>query len=96
MTSVLIVLSAADSWTLKEGSKHPTGYWAEELVEPHRIFSAAGWGITIAPEIWAHLQTFNCPPFAVFVGPLAVEAPEVRRSPGLIEDSVAIGAGLMI
>jgi len=48
MTSVLIVLSAADSWTLKDGSKHPTGYWAEELVEPHRIFSAAGWGITIA------------------------------------------------
>jgi len=48
MTSVLIVLSAADVWTLKDGSKHPTGYWAEELVEPHRIFSAAGWGITIA------------------------------------------------
>ncbi|MCW2855533.1 MAG: hypothetical protein JWR52_1148 [Marmoricola sp.] len=48
MTSVLIVVSAADSWTLKDGSKHPTGYWAEELVQPLQIFSAAGWAITVA------------------------------------------------
>jgi len=48
MTSVLIVISAATHWTLRDGSKHPTGFWAEELVEPHRIFSAAGWDITVA------------------------------------------------
>jgi hypothetical protein len=48
MTSVLIVVSAADRWTLKDGSGHPTGYWAEELAEPHKIFAAAGWDITIA------------------------------------------------
>jgi putative intracellular protease/amidase len=48
MTSVLIVVSAANRWTLKDGSSHPSGYWAEELAEPHRIFAAAGWDITIA------------------------------------------------
>ena len=48
MTSVLIVVSAADGWTLNDGSSHPTGYWAEELAEPHRIFAAAGWDITLA------------------------------------------------
>ncbi|BBX63631.1 hypothetical protein MSAS_28050 [Mycobacterium saskatchewanense] len=48
MTSVLIVVSAADHWTLNDGSRHPTGYWAEELVEPHKIFASAGWDITIA------------------------------------------------
>jgi len=48
MTSVLFVVSAADHWTLNDGSLHPTGYWAEELVEPHRLFSEAGWSITIA------------------------------------------------
>lgn len=48
MTSVLIVVSAADHWTLVDGTKHPTGVWAEELAEPHRIFAAAGWDITIA------------------------------------------------
>jgi putative intracellular protease/amidase len=48
MTSVLIVVSAADRWTLSDGTSHPSGYWAEELAEPHRIFAAAGWDITIA------------------------------------------------
>src|SRR4051812_8775174 len=48
LTSVLMVLSAADHWTLADGTLHPTGFWAEEFVEPHRIFSAAGWDITIA------------------------------------------------
>lgn len=48
MTSVLIVMSAATHWTLADGTKHPTGFWAEEFVEPHRIFSAAGWDITVA------------------------------------------------
>jgi putative intracellular protease/amidase len=48
MTSVLIAVSAADRWTLNDGSGHPSGYWAEELVEPHKIFASAGWDVTIA------------------------------------------------
>jgi len=48
MTSVLFVVSAADHWTLNDGSLHPTGYWAEELAEPHRLFTEAGWAITVA------------------------------------------------
>ena len=48
MTSVLFVVSAADHWTLNDGTQHPTGYWAEELAEPHRLFTEAGWSITIA------------------------------------------------
>ena len=48
MTSVLFVVSAADHWTLDDGTQHPTGYWAEELAEPHRLFRDAGWQITIA------------------------------------------------
>lgn len=48
MTRVLFVISAADGWTLADGTVHPTGYWAEEVAEPHRVFSEAGWQITIA------------------------------------------------
>lgn len=48
MTNVLFVVSAADHWTLKDGSEHPTGFWAEELAEPHRIFTEAGFDVTIA------------------------------------------------
>ncbi|TCN54978.1 hypothetical protein EV641_104243 [Rhodococcus sp. SMB37] len=35
MTDVLFVVSAADHWTLQDGTRHPTGFWAEELVEPY-------------------------------------------------------------
>ena len=47
MTKVLFVISAADRWTLNDGTVHPSGYWAEEVAVPHRIFSEAGWDITV-------------------------------------------------
>ncbi|MFJ3089146.1 type 1 glutamine amidotransferase domain-containing protein [Streptomyces sp. NPDC086838] len=51
MTRVLFVVSAADRWTLRDGEVHPSGFWGEELAMPHKIFSRAGWEITIAtPE----------------------------------------------
>ncbi|MFJ3782875.1 type 1 glutamine amidotransferase domain-containing protein [Streptomyces sp. NPDC090093] len=48
MTRVLFVVSAADRWTLRDGEVHPSGFWGEELAVPHKIFSAAGWEITLA------------------------------------------------
>lgn len=48
MTKVLLVLSAADSWTLRDGSVHPTGFWAEEFVTPYTRFTEAGWKVTVA------------------------------------------------
>ncbi|MGD6756887.1 type 1 glutamine amidotransferase domain-containing protein [Streptomyces sp. BH105] len=48
MTRVLFVVSAADRWILKGGEVHPSGYWGEELAVPHKIFSRAGWEVTIA------------------------------------------------
>lgn len=48
MTKVLFVISAADRWTLNDGEVHPSGFWAEEVAVPHRIFSEAGWDITVA------------------------------------------------
>ncbi|MEU4153278.1 type 1 glutamine amidotransferase domain-containing protein [Streptomyces sp. NPDC026659] len=48
MTKVLFVVSAADHWTLNDGTEHPSGYWGEELAMPHKIFGEAGWEITLA------------------------------------------------
>ncbi|RKR75680.1 type 1 glutamine amidotransferase domain-containing protein [Frondihabitans australicus] len=48
MSSVLLVVSSANVWTLKDGSKHPTGFWASEFIEPHRVFTEAGFDVTIA------------------------------------------------
>lgn len=48
MAKILMVVSAADSLTMKDGSQHPTGYWAEELVASHRELRNAGHTVDIA------------------------------------------------
>lgn len=48
MSKILMVVTAADSLTLADGTAHPTGFWAEELVVAHRDLTAAGHSITIA------------------------------------------------
>lgn len=48
MADVLMVVTAADTITLADGSAHPTGFWAEELVELHRGLRAAGHRVAIA------------------------------------------------
>lgn len=45
---VLIVMSAADVWERTDGSKYPTGYWAEELAAPHKKFVEAGYTVDFA------------------------------------------------
>ncbi|WP_309648891.1 type 1 glutamine amidotransferase domain-containing protein [Nocardioides sp.] len=48
MSKILFVVTGAQHWTLKDGSQHPTGFWAEELVAPYRAFVAAGHTVEIA------------------------------------------------
>nr|BFE75645.1 hypothetical protein GCM10020092_089460 [Actinoplanes digitatis] len=48
MSSVLMVVTAADSLTLADGDSHPTGFWAEEVATSHRILREAGLDVRIA------------------------------------------------
>ena len=48
MSKILFVVTGARHWTLKDGSLHPTGFWAEELVAPYRAFTDAGHQVVIA------------------------------------------------
>ncbi|WP_436524566.1 type 1 glutamine amidotransferase domain-containing protein [Actinoplanes sp. HUAS TT8] len=48
MSTVLIVLSGARTWTQQDGTQRPTGFWAEEFTTPYRILTEAGARITIA------------------------------------------------
>ncbi|MEU8034386.1 type 1 glutamine amidotransferase domain-containing protein [Streptomyces sp. NPDC049099] len=48
MSKILFVMTGADHWTLADGSKHPTGFWAEEVVVPYQAFTAAGLEIVVA------------------------------------------------
>ncbi|MFF7335132.1 DJ-1/PfpI family protein [Streptomyces sp. NPDC008150] len=48
MSKILFVMTGADTWTLADGTKHPTGFWAEEAVVPLEAFRAAGHRVTVA------------------------------------------------
>lgn len=48
MSSVLIILSSATTWSQLNGIQRPTGFWCEEFTTPHRILSDAQVSITIA------------------------------------------------
>ncbi|WP_330256471.1 type 1 glutamine amidotransferase domain-containing protein [Nocardia sp. NBC_00565] len=48
MSKILFVMTGVDYWTLADGTKHPTGYWAEEVVAPYDAFKAAGHEIVVA------------------------------------------------
>ncbi|MEU3400538.1 type 1 glutamine amidotransferase domain-containing protein [Streptomyces filamentosus] len=48
MSKILFVLTGADHWTLADGTKHPTGFWAEEVAAPYEAFTAAGHELVVA------------------------------------------------
>jgi putative intracellular protease/amidase len=48
MTRVLLAVSGSACWTLRDGTRHPCGYWPEELAVPHERFTGAGFEIAVA------------------------------------------------
>ncbi|MGW8379335.1 type 1 glutamine amidotransferase domain-containing protein [Streptomyces sp. ODS28] len=48
MSKILFVLTGADHWTLADGTRHPTGFWAEEAVAPYEVFRGAGHEVVVA------------------------------------------------
>lgn len=48
MAKVLFIVTGADSLTLADGSTHPTGFWAEELVTPYRVLVENGHEVEFA------------------------------------------------
>jgi len=48
MASVVMVVSGANVWTMKNAKPHPTGFWSEEFVTPHRKFTEAGLKVAVA------------------------------------------------
>ncbi|WP_327312367.1 type 1 glutamine amidotransferase domain-containing protein [Streptomyces sp. NBC_01235] len=48
MAKILFVMTGVDHWTLADGTRHPTGFWAEEAVAPYEAFRAAGHEVVVA------------------------------------------------
>jgi putative intracellular protease/amidase len=65
MTSVAIILTGSDTWVMKDGSRHPTGFWAEEFVKPHRAFVGAGLDVILSTP---HGRTPTVDPLSLNLG----------------------------
>jgi putative intracellular protease/amidase len=48
MASALLVLTSSTVWTMKDGTPHPTGFWAREFLEAHQVFTDAGLEVDVA------------------------------------------------
>jgi putative intracellular protease/amidase len=48
MAKVLFIVSGATYWVLKDGTRYPTGYWAEEFANPYKILTDAGHEVVVA------------------------------------------------
>ncbi|MER7282795.1 type 1 glutamine amidotransferase domain-containing protein [Dactylosporangium sp. NPDC000244] len=48
MAKILFVLTGASYWTLRDGTRHPTGYWAEEFAAPYRAVTESGHTVEVA------------------------------------------------
>src|SRR5580698_244415 len=51
VAEALIVLTGTNVWTMKDGSPHPTGFWAREFIEAHDAFTDGGLGVSIATPL---------------------------------------------
>jgi putative intracellular protease/amidase len=48
MAKILFVVSGATYLTLKDGTRHATGYWAEEFAAPYKALTEAGHQVVVA------------------------------------------------
>ncbi|WP_020579442.1 type 1 glutamine amidotransferase domain-containing protein [Actinopolymorpha alba] len=48
MARILFVMTGASYWTLRDGTRHPTGYWAEEFAAPYSALTGAGHEVVVA------------------------------------------------
>ena len=48
---VLFIVSRAHQLTMKDGTRHTTGFWAEELLVPYHAFTEAGYDVAFATPV---------------------------------------------
>ncbi|WP_432180927.1 type 1 glutamine amidotransferase domain-containing protein [Streptomyces sp. NBC_00063] len=48
MAKLLFVMTGTAFWTLKDGTRHATGYWAEEFAAPYKALTEAGHQVVVA------------------------------------------------
>jgi putative intracellular protease/amidase len=82
MAKILFVMTGASYWTLKDGTRHPTGYWAEEFAAPYSQLTAAGHEVVVATPggVVPHVDLMSLRPSMAGSEQIALELEEILRS----------------
>ncbi|SPM34030.1 Putative intracellular protease/amidase, partial [Mycobacterium rhizamassiliense] len=82
VAKILFVVSAASYWTLKDGTRHPTGYWAEEFAAPYRAVTGAGHEVVVATPRGTvpYVDSMSLRPAMAGSAEIALELEEILRT----------------
>lgn len=82
MARILFAMTGASYWTLKDGTRHPTGYWAEEFAGPYGVLTEAGHEIVVAtPDgVVPYVDVMSLRPSMAGGEQIALEEEEILRS----------------
>jgi putative intracellular protease/amidase len=82
MAKVLFVMTGASYWTLADGTRHPTGYWAEEFAAPYGELTGAGHDVVVASPrgVVPHVDSMSLRPAMAGNAEIALELEATLRS----------------
>lgn len=82
MADVLFVLTGTSYWTLNDGTRHPTGYWAEEFAAPYSALTGAGHQVVVATPrgVVPYVDVMSLRPSMAGSAEIAQQLEEVLRS----------------
>ncbi|GAA4634025.1 type 1 glutamine amidotransferase domain-containing protein [Actinoallomurus vinaceus] len=82
MAKILFVVTGASYWTLKDGTRHPTGYWAEEFTAPYSALTEAGHEVVVATPggVVPHVDVMSLRPSMAGGEQIALEEEGILRS----------------
>ncbi|MGW1739339.1 type 1 glutamine amidotransferase domain-containing protein [Nocardia sp. NPDC001965] len=92
MADILFVVTGASYWTLKDGTRHPTGYWAEEFAAPYTALSHAGHRIVVATPggVVPHVDVMSLRPSMAGSEQIALDLEETLRSAEELRRPIAL------
>jgi putative intracellular protease/amidase len=92
MARILFVVTGASYWTLNDGTRHPTGYWAEEFAAPYRAVSEAGHQVVVATPggVVGHVDVMSLRPTMAGSEQIALELEEILRSAEELRRPIAL------
>jgi putative intracellular protease/amidase len=82
MARILFVVTGASYWTLNDGTRHPTGYWAEEFAAPYHAMTEAGHEVVVATPgaVVAHVDVMSLRPTMAGSEQIALELEGILRT----------------